>query len=156
MAAPAHDPRIGQILDSLEQVHAIQQTDLSPDGNLIAWNAGGIEVAPLNDPSHPKPITACAAGEKGRESGFAWSPDSKQLAFFSNCTPDHKPAIFLASPGSDAAPRLLATLNGFAKEPAMVARRQAAQLPICRRSYPALGRARRHEAAFRRDRSGRP
>ena len=86
-AAPAHDPRIGQIIESLEQVHAIQQTDLSPDGNLIAWNAGGIEVAPLSDPSHPKAITACAAGEKGRESGFAWSPDSKQLAFFSNCTP---------------------------------------------------------------------
>jgi len=114
--SPAHDPRIGQILDSLEQAHAIQQTDLSPDGNLIAWNAGGIEVAPLTDPSHPKAITACAAGQKGRESGFAWSPDSKELAFFSSCTPDHKPAIFLASPGSDASPRLLATLNGFAKD----------------------------------------
>ena len=64
--SPAHDPRIGQILDSLEQAHAIQQTDLSPDGNLIAWNAGGIEVAPLTDPSDPKAITACAAGQKGR------------------------------------------------------------------------------------------
>jgi dipeptidyl aminopeptidase/acylaminoacyl peptidase len=115
-SSPAHDPRIGQIIESLEQSHSIQQTDLSPDGNLIAWNAGGIQVAPLNDPSHARPITACAAAEKGRENGFAWSPDSKQLAFFSNCTPDHKGAIFLASPGSDTAPRLLATLDGYAKE----------------------------------------
>ena len=111
----AHDPRIGGILDSLEQVHTIQQTDLSPDGKLIAWNAGGIEVAPLNDASHPKPITACATDAKGRENDIAWSPDSKELAFFSNCTPDHKLAIFLASPGSDTPPRLLATLDGFAK-----------------------------------------
>src|SRR5579862_1773069 len=85
-ASPAHDPRIGQIIDSLEQVHSIQQTDLSPDGNLIAWSAGGIQVTLLNDPSHPKPVTACTAEVKGRESGFAWSPDSKTLAFFSNCT----------------------------------------------------------------------
>ncbi len=114
-ASLAHDPRIGQIIESLEKVRSIQQTDLSPDGNLIAWNAGGIEIATIADPNHPRHITACKGDEKGRESGFAWSPDSKQLAFFSNCTPDHKPAIFLANPGSDAAPRLLATLNGFAK-----------------------------------------
>src|SRR5215469_14256193 len=88
-ASPAHDPRIGQIVESLEQAHTIQQTDLSPNGNLIAWNAGGIHVAPLNDSSHPKTFTACAADAKGRESSFAWSPDSKQLAFFSNCTSDH-------------------------------------------------------------------
>jgi len=113
---PAHDPRIGQIIDFLEKARSIQQTDLSPDGSLIAWNAGGIEVAPLSDPSHPKAVTVCTAGEKGRESGFAWSPDSKQLAFFSNCTPNHKPAIFLASPASDVASRLLTTLNGYAKE----------------------------------------
>jgi dipeptidyl aminopeptidase/acylaminoacyl peptidase len=114
--SPAHDLRIGQILKSLEQVRAIQQTDLSPDGNLIAWNAGGIEVAPLNDPSHPRSITACTGDTRGRESGFAWSPDSKTLAFFSNCTTDHKPAIFLADLASNAAPRLLAPLNGFAKD----------------------------------------
>ena len=34
---------------------------------------------------------------------------------FPTALPDHKPAIFLGSPGSDTAPRLLATLNGFAK-----------------------------------------
>ena len=38
----------------------------------------------------------------------------------------------------------------------MVTRRQTPQLPICRRSDPALRRACRHEAAIRRDRSRRP
>ncbi|HTY85501.1 MAG TPA: S9 family peptidase [Silvibacterium sp.] len=118
--APAHDPRIGQIITSLEQVRTIQQTDLSPDGHFIAWNVsgpgGGIEIAPLTDPDHPHHVTACKADEKGRESGFAWSPDSKTLAFFSSCTPDHKTAIFLAPAESDSAPRLLAQLNGYSKE----------------------------------------
>jgi dipeptidyl aminopeptidase/acylaminoacyl peptidase len=119
-AAPARDPRIGAIIQSLEQARAIHETDLSPDGSLIAWNVsdpdGGIEVAPLNDPAHTRHITACATGVKGSEDGLAWSPDSKTLAFFSNCTPDHKTAIFLADPASKTAPHLLAPLNGFAKE----------------------------------------
>ncbi|MGA9240740.1 MAG: S9 family peptidase [Silvibacterium sp.] len=119
-AAPAHDPRIDQILHTLEQVRSIHETDLSPDGNLIAWNVdgpkGGIEVTPLNDPAHPRQITACAADTKGTESGLAWSPDSKHLAFFSNCTADHKAAIFLAEPALNARPHLLAPLSGFAKD----------------------------------------
>ena len=116
-AAPAtHDPRIGQIIASLQQVHGVQRTDLSPNGKLIAWNAGGIEVAPLEDPSHPQAVTACTGDTKGRESSFAWSPDSKTLAFFSDCTPDQKTAIFLAEIDSNRAPRLLAQLNGFAKD----------------------------------------
>ncbi len=119
-AALAHDPRIDQILHILDQVRSIHETDLSPDGNLIAWNVdgpkGGIEVAPLNDPAHPRQITACAADVKGTESGIAWSPDSKHLAFFSNCTADHKAAIFLAEPALNARPHLLAPLSGFAKD----------------------------------------
>ena len=117
---PAHDPRIGQIIASLEQVRTIQQTGLSPDARFIAWSVsgpdGGIEVATLADSDHPHHITACKGSEKGRESGFAWSPDSKTLAFLSDCTPDHKTAIFIAQAGSDAAPRLLSQLNGYAKE----------------------------------------
>jgi dipeptidyl aminopeptidase/acylaminoacyl peptidase len=117
-AAPARDPRIGQILESLEKVHTIQQTDLSPDGKLIAWNAAGmgIQVTPLNDPSHPRHVTACTGDARGREDSIAWSPDSKTLAFFSTCTPDHRSAIFLADAASGAAPHLLAQLNGFAEE----------------------------------------
>jgi dipeptidyl aminopeptidase/acylaminoacyl peptidase len=119
-APPAHDPRIAHVIQTLGQGRSIRETDLSPDGNSIAWNVtgpgGGIKVAPLNDPAHPRDITACTGGAKGRESGMAWSPDSKHLAFFSDCTADKKTAIFLADPSSNVAPRVLAPLNGFAGE----------------------------------------
>ena len=111
-----HDPRIGQIIHTLEEARGISETDLSPSGEWIAWNAGGVELAPLNDPAHSRRITACANGATGEEAGIAWSPNSKNLAFFSNCTPDRKAAIFLADPSSKAAPRLLATLNGYAEQ----------------------------------------
>jgi len=122
---PAHDPRIAQIIQTLGQGRSIHETNLSPDGHSIAWNVsgtgGGIKVAPLNDPAHPRDVTACTGGVKGRESGLAWSPDSKHLAFFSDCTQgettgDKKTAIFLADPATSAAPHQLSQLNGFAKD----------------------------------------
>jgi dipeptidyl aminopeptidase/acylaminoacyl peptidase len=115
---PAHDPRIAQIIHSLGQARNIRQTDLSPDGEHIAWNVSvdGIQVATLHDAAHPSHITACAEGTKGSESEIAWSPNSTQLAFFSNCTPDKKIAIFLADITSNSAPHQLAQLNGFAKD----------------------------------------
>jgi dipeptidyl aminopeptidase/acylaminoacyl peptidase len=114
----AHDPRIDQILRSLEQVRTVSEIELSPDGKLIAWNVsdpGGIELAPVDDPTHNRRISACGGGAVGEEHGLAWSPDSTKLAFFSNCTANHETAIFLADPASNAAPRLLTPLNGFAE-----------------------------------------
>jgi dipeptidyl aminopeptidase/acylaminoacyl peptidase len=135
-ATPQHEPRlpasgspagspagVKDLIHSLEKVKSIRETDLSPDGHLLAWNVSGdgIQVAPLDDPAHPRHITACAGGVKGSEGSLAWSPDSKTLAFFSDCTPadkngDRKTAIFLADAASGGAPRLLAHLNGFAKD----------------------------------------
>ncbi|GGH04185.1 alpha/beta hydrolase family protein [Silvibacterium dinghuense] len=115
-AAPAHDPRIPALLHDLAQVHSIRETALSPDGQWIAWNDGRIELAPLTDTRHPRMVTACQPGARGAESGLAWSPDSKSLAFFSECTPDHKTAIFLDDAASSTAPRQLTALNGYAKE----------------------------------------
>jgi dipeptidyl aminopeptidase/acylaminoacyl peptidase len=122
--APAHDPRIGQIIASLQKVRTIQQTDLSPDAHFIAWAVsggesgqyGGIEVATLADPGHQRHVTACKGDQTSRDNGFAWSPDSKTLAFFSDCTPDHKTAIFLVQPDSNSEPHLLTQLNGFAED----------------------------------------
>jgi dipeptidyl aminopeptidase/acylaminoacyl peptidase len=115
---PAQDPRIPQIIHSLEQARSIRQTDLSPNGEHIAWNVSGdgIQLATLHDPSHTRHITACPEGTKGNESSIAWSPNSKQLAFFSNCTPDKKIAIFLADIASNTAPHQLASLNGYAQD----------------------------------------
>jgi dipeptidyl aminopeptidase/acylaminoacyl peptidase len=135
LAEPKHDPRIPALLHSLAQVKSIRETELSPDGNLIAWNVSGageegIVFAPLSNPTQMRHVTACApaveqatgaatdrsssGGWRGHEGSLAWSPDSKTLAFFSDCTADHKTAIFTADVNS-AAVHQLAQLNGFAK-----------------------------------------
>ena len=81
-AAPAKDPRIGQIITQLEAVRAPHQTALSPDAQWIAWVVNGkggdseIDAAPLNQPEAVHRITACGEGEKGSENEIAWSPDS--------------------------------------------------------------------------------
>ena len=79
----------------------------------------GHRGCPLNDPSHPKRSLPALLRQKGRESGFAWSPDSKKLAFFSNCTPTtNRPSFWRVPdrtplpacwPPSTASPR---TCNG--------------------------------------------
>jgi dipeptidyl aminopeptidase/acylaminoacyl peptidase len=120
-AAPAHDPRIGQVIAALSEAKTIRETALSPDGKLIVWSAAGrggsgIELAPLDNPGAAKRVTACESGARGIESNAVFSPDSKQLAFFSDCTSDHKPAVFLADAAGGSAPHQLAEVNGFAKE----------------------------------------
>ncbi|MGA8532316.1 MAG: S9 family peptidase [Acidobacteriaceae bacterium] len=120
-AAPVHDPRITQLIDSLGQVKMIRETALSPDGKLIEWDVAGhggseIEVAPFDNPSAARHVTACAAGDRGQESNGVFSPNSEQLAFFSSCDAEHKTAIYLADASGSSAPRQLVLLNGYAKE----------------------------------------
>lgn len=129
--APKQDPRIPALLHSLEQVKSVHETQISPDGNLVAWTAAGegIVLAPLSNPAQTRHITACTHSDataarsslrgRGHEGGIAFSPDSKTVAFFSDCTDNgkatNKLAIFTADVTRSAAPHLLATLNGFAK-----------------------------------------
>jgi dipeptidyl aminopeptidase/acylaminoacyl peptidase len=105
----------------LEKTRLPRQTALSPDGQLIAWvvdDAGGtdIEVAPATDPSHPRRLTA-GSGAICSEASLAWSPDSKQLAFTSNCgsqpsAPDQAD-IYIATPAAPLTlPRRLTHLHG--------------------------------------------
>ena len=116
-----HDPRIPEIIHNLEKVKHIRETRLSPDASRIAWNITyqGIDITDIKDPAHPgKPrhVTACAAGTHGTEESLAWSPDSRHLAFFSDCTADHKTSIFIADTDTDAAPHALKPLDGYAKD----------------------------------------
>lgn len=122
VAVPPPDPRIGSILSSLEQVRGIVQTTLSPNGRWIAWvvnESGGdeIDVAALSDPERFRRVTA-ASGVVCVEANLAWSPDSRELAFTSDCARhDGQRDIYLTSfsspdPESAAAPERLTHLNG--------------------------------------------
>ncbi|HET7347207.1 MAG TPA: S9 family peptidase [Acidobacteriaceae bacterium] len=121
---PPHDPRVAQLLQDLGKAKMISEVNLSPDGKFIAWSSGGrgrsgghgIQLASLADAASPRSITACGDGMRGEESDAIFSPDSSKLAFFSDCTQDHKTAIFLADVSGSAAPHALAELNGVAED----------------------------------------
>ena len=120
-SAPPPDPRIAKVVGELEKTRIIHQAALSPDGQTIAWVVDGetgtqIQVAPTSDPSRAHRLTA-GSGGPCTEDSLAWSPDSKALAFSSDC---HAPAtandqsdIYLAAPAA-ASPsvRRLTHLHG--------------------------------------------
>ena len=109
------DHRIVTIIHTLEQTRPISEAQLSPDGKFIAWKIdGGFQLATLGDLSHSRRITACSVSTKGEEEDLVWSPDSSRVAFFSNCTPAGKTALFIADSASDGVPRLITPTNGFA------------------------------------------
>jgi dipeptidyl aminopeptidase/acylaminoacyl peptidase len=118
------DPRIGQLITQLEAVRAPRQTAISPDSKWIAWviraqqgRGSVIEVASPDNPSATHQITACPEGQQGNENEIAWSPDSKKLAFFSDCNAEHKQALYLAEPDAKGPARRLTIFNGYADSP---------------------------------------
>jgi dipeptidyl aminopeptidase/acylaminoacyl peptidase len=125
---PKRDPRIDSVLRDLAKVRSIYQTAISPDGARIAWvvtgeeagKSGGIEieVAPLTTPDKPTRVTAGSKGELCNESSIAWSPDSKTLAFLSDCDANGQSDFYLAEPSAKSAPRRLTHLHGIPEAPA--------------------------------------
>jgi dipeptidyl aminopeptidase/acylaminoacyl peptidase len=147
--SPADAP-LEAVLSQLERVRWPQLTAISPDGRWIAWTTddGDIELAPVAAPlTGMRRITACTERPKDNataaiEDGMAWSPDSRQLAFFSNCGADHQHAIYLADPHAPtgAAPRRLATLHGSTEAPLWSANGRQIAFLYSRDRDPSAGR----------------
>jgi len=119
------DPRIEQLLAELGKARPIQAAAISPDGRQLAWvteRAGkpAIDVAAA-DGSHARPLTAAASPGGCAESGIAWAPDSRHLAFISNCKVDltstqaMQNAIYLADTRGHDQPVRLAQLSGYVR-----------------------------------------
>ncbi len=116
------DPRIANILAELEKTRDIYQTALSPDGQMIAWtieadNGSEIQVALASDPAHARRVTAGTGAAICREQSLAWAPDSKTLAFTSDCNADPNAMgqadVYLATPAViGTLPRRLTHLHG--------------------------------------------
>ncbi len=124
-AAPAVDPRIEQVLAQLGKAQSIQAVAISPDGKQLAWviqrdGKPAIEVADA-DGRHVHRVSAAAKPGSCAESGIAWAPDSRRLAFISNCSVDltstkvMQNAIYLADPRGNGAPARLAELQGYVR-----------------------------------------
>jgi dipeptidyl aminopeptidase/acylaminoacyl peptidase len=115
------DPRIANVISELEKTRTIYQAALSPDGQMIAWvvDADGgaeIQIAPAADPARSHRLTA-GAGAACTEQNLAWSPDSKDIAFTSDCNAAAgamgQSDIYLAMPSAaSSSPRRLTHLRG--------------------------------------------
>jgi len=98
---------IEDVLKSLNRGRNVSQVAVSPDGKRLAWiegarGGGDIRVAPVDDLKKSERVTAALKpDEHCRESDATWEPDSKALAFFSDC----------AQPG-DQADLYLSRLDG--------------------------------------------
>ncbi len=117
------DPRIQQLLAQLGKARSIQAVAISPDGKQLAWviereGKPAIEVAAA-DGSHAHAISAAGKPGTCAESGIAWAPDSRRLAFISHCKIDltstqmmHN-TIYLANTSGRGRPVRLAQLDGY-------------------------------------------
>lgn len=124
-AAPSVDPRIEKLLGQLALVQPIEGVAISPDGQHLAWvvetkGKPAITVAAI-DGSKPRRISAAAKPGKCSESDIAWAPDSRHLAFVSNCSSDLTSTkvmqndIYLADTTGSTVPKRLAAMGGYVR-----------------------------------------
>ena len=127
-ASPAvKDPgraHIEDVLNGISHGRGVGQVAISPDGTRLAWiegsrMSGEIHVAPFDDLKNSDRVTAASKPDQHcREGQLAWAPDSKSLAFFSDCArPGGQEDVYL-SHFDGRAPQRLTTLNGYVEEPA--------------------------------------
>ena len=86
-AARAH---IESVLEKLPRGMTIGQIAVSPDGKRLAWvegTAGGSEIllAPLDDLAKTQTVSAASPGQNCVEGAMTWAPDSRAMAFLSDC-----------------------------------------------------------------------
>jgi dipeptidyl aminopeptidase/acylaminoacyl peptidase len=126
-SAPANAPdrdHIESVLRGINRGHGVGQVAISPDGRRLAWirgarGGGEIVVALIDDLKDTDRVTAAANSDQHcREGQLAWAPDSKALAFFSDCaTPGEQADLYLSRLDGKPAVRLT-ELHGEADSPA--------------------------------------
>jgi dipeptidyl aminopeptidase/acylaminoacyl peptidase len=124
-ASTPANPRIEQLLTQLGKAQSIEAVAISPDGKQLAWvierdDKSAIQMADV-DGSHARFVSVAAKPGTCAESGIAWSPDSRHLAFIANCSVDltsTKPmqnSIYLADTRAGIKPHQLADLKGYVR-----------------------------------------
>jgi dipeptidyl aminopeptidase/acylaminoacyl peptidase len=122
------DASIAAILSDLSATNTFPEVAMSPDGKRAAWVGETIEngkdtgnsaiyVKDLASSAAPIRITAGAGGKTAHsERNLAWSPDSKQIAFFSDSEKKKQMQLYIA-PAAGGRARKLTSLKGFMTDP---------------------------------------
>jgi len=124
---PNPSPAVQQAIRAMSGVREISEAVVSPDGLRAAWveSLPGKNGAPshnsavfVTDPTtgnSPHRISAAAAGAAASEHEVAWSPDSKNLAFFSDAAHPGEPQLYVTS--LDNSPRQITHVKGDVSAP---------------------------------------
>lgn len=139
---------IEETLKNLTRGRGIAEVAISPDGKRLAWTEGArgaeeILLAPLDNLSKTERLTAAAKpGQHCHDREIAWAPDSKALAFFSDCAQPGAEADLYLSRLDGSAPRRLTELNGYEQSPAFSQMERRWHFSTCRArpGRPALSR----------------
>ncbi len=120
-AKKAEDPRIAAILDSLGKVRTIESVSLSPDAKHLAWTVKTngktvLEVADADGRNAHRVTTTKGCSE----SSALWGPDSRHLAFLSDCAgkapgveEGRQNDVHVADIGAKGPPQRLTRLAGY-------------------------------------------
>jgi dipeptidyl aminopeptidase/acylaminoacyl peptidase len=123
---------ITNLLQQLSRTRAPRQAAISPDGRAVAWvapepNTGErVSLRSLDDSNAPTqvisvPNSNLQTEHACSESNVVWSPDSKQIAFTSDCATPGQPQVYVSEVNLNrtensnkfAAPRQLTSVKGF-------------------------------------------
>ncbi len=121
---PLDRAQIDDVLHKLNRGRSVGQVAVSPDGKRVAWvqglrDGGDIFVAPIDDLKKADRISAgVQPDEHCRESEIAWKPDSKALAFFSDCAKPGEQADLYLSRLDGTPARRITELRGYMNQPA--------------------------------------
>ena len=112
LAAAAQTVPVDSALQAIQSTKWPEQVTVSPDGAHVAWVESGIFVAPAAG-GVPVEVGGNGACEK---SGVAWSPDSRQIAFLSDCARKGQLQLSVV-PAVGGAARQLTHGNGLVADP---------------------------------------
>ncbi len=113
-------PALDAAIDSLYSVRGFEQVAISPDGTQVAWaqrSSGGSRIFVSSTTPGAQPRQISRSQEQPHEEGhFAWSRDSKHMAFLSDVASAGQFELYVSD--LDAAPaHQLTNLEGFLDAP---------------------------------------
>jgi dipeptidyl aminopeptidase/acylaminoacyl peptidase len=115
---------VDNVLRGLNRGQSLGQVAVSPDGKRLAWvqmskNGVEIRVSPFSDMNRSERVTAAATPDQHCHEGeIVWSPDSKELAFFSDCARPSEQADLYVARLDEGPARRFTNLNGYVNAPA--------------------------------------